>query len=60
MGQKDASHWVTVSVGGQLWQKITFSWMLVGRPTEIHFVDMDSSFGLPLSLSTCLYIQFLL
>lgn len=50
MGQKDASHWVTGRVVGQLWQKITFSWMLVGRPTEIDFVDNDSSFGLPLSL----------
>lgn len=50
MGQKDASHWVTGRVGGQLWQKITFSWMLVGRSTEIGFVDGESSFGLPLRL----------
>jgi len=50
MGQKDASHWVTGRVGGELWQKIMFSCMLMGRTTEVDFVDNDSSFHLPLSV----------
>lgn len=41
---------MTGRVGGQLGQKITFSWILVGSPIEIDSVDNDSNFGLPLSL----------